>query len=76
MKTLQESLKNGVVNVTFTKVDGTQRTMKCTLCDALIPPATPSENPKKKNDSVTSVWDVEKASWRSFRNDSVISFNE
>lgn len=76
---IKEALKGGVCTVVFTKTDGTERTMRCTLRQDLIPQdpskvTNPSLNqaqptpPKKrvKTDNNLSVWDVEKKSWRSF----------
>ena len=36
---LTEQLLTGVYNVTFIKVDGTERTMPCTLREDILPPA-------------------------------------
>lgn len=63
------------ITVTFTKTDGIDRTMKCTLIESLIPPSTiPKQNTKGRSlgpDSTIRVYDLEKAAWRSFRYDSV-----
>jgi hypothetical protein len=71
---IKESLKAGPCWVTFTKVDGTERTMKCTLSEAYIPQAEPkkTERVKKENLDALAVWDIEKVGWRSFRYDSVL----
>jgi hypothetical protein len=66
------------VEVTFTKVDGTVRTMPCTLNEALIPPApapdlTKPPRVKKFNPAVMSVFCTDKQEWRSFRIENVIS---
>ena len=37
-KQMIDALKQGVVTVIFTKVDGTQRTMRCSLNEAHLPP--------------------------------------
>jgi len=74
---IQNMLKHGVVNVKFTKTDGSERDMKCTLMDELIKPhEKKTDREKKENDNVVSVWDVEKEGWRSFRYDSIISINK
>jgi oxalate decarboxylase/phosphoglucose isomerase-like protein (cupin superfamily) len=80
---LREQLINGIAEVTFTKVDGTVRTMPCTLDASIIPPAplhvTNTDNPvdfpktKKSNPLVMSVWCTDKGEWRSFRLENVIS---
>ncbi len=75
---LREVLHDGIVNVTFTKVDGTKRDMRCTLNESLIPQSTSTE-PKaerKVNDTVQRVFDLDKNEWRSFRKDSVIEFHQ
>jgi len=69
---LIEKLQNGKVVVTFTKKDGTERVMKCTLHDSLIGiPLTEGGSVRKPNDDVLAVWDLEKNGWRSFRLDSI-----
>ena len=75
---LKEMLVNGVVTVTFVKVDGSERTMKCTLLPEYMP-ATVAQgqqlltesSPKVENPNTISVWDIESQGWRSFRIDSV-----
>lgn len=70
-------LKNGIVNVKFTKTDGTERVMKCTLLEAMVKPhEKKTDREKKINEDIISVWDVEKEGWRSFRYDSIISINK
>lgn len=69
------------VEVTFTKVDGTVRTMPCTLNEALLPVVeqiTPTADTlpprvKKHNPAVMSVFCTDKQEWRSFRVENVIS---
>lgn len=70
-------LKTGLANVVFTKNNGEQRVMRCTLNPTYLPEETSSTKSKKTvNDEVVSVWDLDKNSWRSFRLDSIefISF--
>jgi hypothetical protein len=73
--TLRKELKEGVKTITFTKTDGTQRVLKCTLQESVLPQvdATKSVTAKKQNDEALAVWDIENAGWRSFRYDSIIS---
>ena len=61
--------------VEFTKVDGSVRTMPCTLHPDLLPPAVVTEGKKKKEPKpeVMSVFCTDKQEWRSFRVDNVIS---
>ena len=62
------------IEVTFTKKDGTERVMRCTLQPQYLPESIEKEGIKVKNDYVTSVWDLDNAGWRSFRNDLVKEF--
>lgn len=67
-----EKAKNGVITVRFTKVNGDERTMKCTLLSEYLPNQTDiEETTARVNDNVLAVWDVEANGWRSFRVDSV-----
>ena len=68
---LKDMLKTGPVSVTFTKKDGNERVMECTLKPELLPPVVVTEDavPKRKkavNDSVMAVYDLEMKAWRSF----------
>jgi len=73
-------LKERPVVIKFTKVDGSERTMKCTLNESLIlplpePVQEKEKKARKENENVIRVYDLEKESWRSFRLDSIISVN-
>jgi hypothetical protein len=71
---LNELLRNNVVTITFTKVDGAERTMKCTLLGEYVPNAASNGRVLLNEDSTAqniSVWDVEANGWRSFRINSV-----
>lgn len=74
------------VCVSFTKKDGTQRDMMCTLVEARVPfdkrPKTnlaeqveneKSEDEKKDGSTAQSVFDMEIGEWRSFRWDSIVN---
>lgn len=56
--------------ITFTKVDGTERVMKCTLEADKLPPVVIKEDskPRKQSDSTKAlrVFDLEIKEWRSF----------
>ena len=67
---LVEDLKRNVIKVTFTKVNGDERIMNCTLHDSVLPESN-GKSKKKENLEVLSVWDIDKDAWRSFRIDSV-----
>lgn len=69
-------LREGVVEVTFTKVNGEQRLMRCTLRPDLLPPSYKEDKDQentfhKENPEVIAAWDVQKGGWRSFRVNSV-----
>jgi len=60
---------NESVTVTFTKVDGTERVMNCTLKPELLPEAKPlaeGKTPRKESTTSIRVFDLEKQEWRSF----------
>ena len=72
---LKKQLHEGVKTITFTKTDGSQRVMKCTLQAAALPPVDPDKTPvaRKTSDEALAVWDVDAQGWRSFRYDAIIS---
>ncbi len=74
-KWLCQLLADGVVAVKFTKKDGTDRTLMCTLSQKVIPDeyAPKGEDTRKKSSDALAVFDVENEGWRSFRCDSVKS---
>ena len=58
--------------IVFTKKDGTERTMVCTLAEDKIPSEkAPKNTGKAKSDEAIAVFDIESQDWRSFRWDSV-----
>lgn len=69
-KWLKGVLVSTTATVTFTKVDGTERVMKCTLESEKIPKVEIKEDakPRKQSDSTKAlrVFDLEKNEWRSF----------
>lgn len=68
--TLLKDLKRGVVEIHFTKADGTPRKMRATLAPQMLPPNHNINEEKEfhaKNQDVIAVWDIEKSGWRSFR---------
>jgi hypothetical protein len=74
---LKQQLQGNVATVVFTKADGTERTMRCTLLAEYLPVPEGAqlltESVRKENDNVLSVWDIENGGWRSFRLDSIKS---
>ena len=60
------------VTVSFTKKDGTDREMLCTLSESLIPSdKKPKTENTKFSDDALRVFDLDKKEWRSFRWDSI-----
>lgn len=72
------TLKDNTCEVKFTKVDGTERVMKCTLNEKYLPAQVDVEEISQDTTPKTSiaVWDIEKKGWRSFRIDSVKTISE
>lgn len=63
-------LSQGIHLVTFTKVDGTERTMPCTLDPTLLPVVEITEEkkvPRKLNAETLRVFVTDIQEWRSFR---------
>ena len=62
-------LKENEYTVTFTKVDGTVRSMPCTLDAARLPAQVVTESKKTRafKPDVVSVFCTDKGEWRSFR---------
>jgi hypothetical protein len=75
---MMEMLQTSQCRVIFTKLNGEERDMLCTLKDDVIPKATKDPITQKKvrdlNEEVLAVWDVNKEGWRSFRISNVVSF--
>ncbi len=75
---LTDMLRNNVITVTFTKVNGEERVMRCTLMSEYVPNA-PTNNGQvllqESESKAVSVWDTEINGWRSFRVDSVKSIS-
>lgn len=70
--TLLETLNNTIVDITFTKKDGSDRTMKCTRSLDIIPTAHhPKSDGHYQIDDNIRVFDVDKCAWRSFNFSSV-----
>ena len=67
---LVDILSQGVCELTFTKVDGTERTMPCTLNPELLPKVDLTEEkrvPRKLNIDTLRVFVTDINEWRSFR---------
>lgn len=77
--TILADLRSNVIEVSFTKVNGEERLMRCTLMPQFLPPSynnIDEQNAEKHyhqtNPDVIACWDVANGGWRSFRIDSVI----
>lgn len=64
-------LKTGLVEVRFTKKDGTERVMKATLNSEYLPEMAQDEAPKRSNEGgnpdLINCFDVEVDGWRCFK---------
>jgi hypothetical protein len=77
--TILKDLRQYVIEVHFTKVNGEQRVMRCTLRPDLLPKSYINDLNEQKqekeyhqtNPDVIAAWDVQKGGWRSFRIDTV-----
>lgn len=70
-------LRQGEAEVVFTKVDGTERTMRCTLHESHLPERDPeaADKPRRiRPEGLIAVWDMEKQDWRSISIPTVISW--
>lgn len=72
---IQAVLRQGECEVVFTKANGDEREMVCTLNSEYLPDFDPDAPKGESNETedVVTVWDVEAAGWRRFRIDSLIS---
>ena len=68
-ETLIKNLQKKAMRITFTKVNGEERVMDCTLQEHMLPET--NESNRKQNEEVLPVFDINKGEWRSFRLDSV-----
>lgn len=68
-----ETLRNEICEVVFTKKDGSERNMCCTLHPDVLPVEDQEKEPVHSD--VLTVWDLEADGWRSIRPTSIISFN-
>ena len=79
MEALIGSLKKGLVEVSFTKMNGELRVMNCTIQESYLPIQTDITEviqTKSKSNNVLAVWDVDNNGWRSFRKDSILDWRE
>mgnify|MGYP001129674484 CR=1 FL=1 len=75
---MKKALGEGVCTVVFQKLNGEERTMRCTLDPTVLPKPVASDEEVNRNrapnEAVQVVWDVDSVGWRSFRLDSVKEF--
>jgi len=66
-----EALKANICVVEFTKLDGSVRSMRCTLMDSLLPPqkdieeAVQAKSTKNVSDNIVA-YDLDNRGWRTF----------
>jgi hypothetical protein len=71
-KLLRDLLSEHDCEITFTKKDGTERVMPCTLRPEALPKRL-TESTKTHTNETISVWCLDQKSWRSFIVDNVKS---
>lgn len=75
-----ETLRENVVDVVFTKKDGSERQMTCTLnmeaIDNEFHPKSGADQGATVNEEVIKVFDLVANGWRSFRVDAVTLFEK
>ena len=72
---LVDRLKQSIVNVVFTKADGSERTMNCTLKLENIPEDQHPKSAVKSESDQIRVFDTDIQEWRSFNFSSVKTVN-
>jgi hypothetical protein len=72
-----DTLSHCLCTVTFDKLDGTERTMKCTRNSSFIPSEFHPKGEKliKENTEIVSAYDIDAKGWRSFTVKNVTHFN-
>lgn len=73
---LKESMRNGVVEFTYLKKDGSERVAKGTLNSKIMgEDNVPKGTMDYASDSTTRYFDVNSNGWRSFSNTNLVSIN-
>ena len=71
---LKETLSKGEGTISFTKLNGQERVMRCTLQEGVIPTYSEKGTQTKPPSGETlAVWDLDKNEWRAFRYDRITS---
>jgi hypothetical protein len=75
---IQDRLRTRIIEITFTKKDGSERVMKATLLPQYLPVITEETKKSTKivNPELVNCWDTEKSAWRSFRVDSIVQIED
>ena len=70
---VQNLLQSGPTTITFIKKDGSERVMRCTLNESLIPSdkMPKGDSTRKLSDAVQRAFDLDINEWRSFSWESV-----
>ncbi len=78
---VKDTLRSSLCEVKFTKTNGEERTMRCTLHPSFLPKFEIKEEtdeekkPRKVNPSMVSVWDIESNGWKGFKIESLLSIS-
>ncbi len=73
VENLKTQMKNGVAHFAYLKKDGTVREAWGTTCGTLVAKYTNGCGVSREYFSTTAYFDVEKAAWRSFRWENIIT---
>lgn len=76
MNDFKTALLDHIVRVTFTKSDGSVRTMRATQSDRYVQRTivTEEKKPRKQNENITHLYDVDIKAWRSMRTENLITW--
>ena len=73
-QSISELLRNHEATITFTKKDGTERVMKCTLKEGVVVPhEKTTDRVKEPKPDILPVWDLEAQAWRSVTIPNILS---
>lgn len=73
---LRNYLRDSVMEIIFIKKDGSERTMRCTLCEDFFEPYAPKTNtkPRSISTSAVSVFDLDLKQWRSVIPENILTY--
>jgi len=74
---IMDTLNHCMCTVTFEKLDGSERTMKCTRNPGFIPEQFRPKGTKtvKENLEIITAYDIDSKGWRSFIVENITHFN-